>query len=59
VGVTITIAPSGNVDNVTTTGDPKGYPNLSHCIESKVRGWRFPRSSAPTTAQVPFVFAAQ
>jgi predicted Zn finger-like uncharacterized protein len=59
VGVTITIAPSGNVDNVTTTGDPKGYPNLAHCIESKVRGWHFPRSSASTTAQVPFVFAAQ
>jgi predicted Zn finger-like uncharacterized protein len=59
VGVTITIAPSGAVDNVTTTGDPKGYPNLAHCIESKVRGWRFPRSSASTTAQVPFVFAAQ
>jgi hypothetical protein len=59
VGVTINIAASGAVDNVTTTGDPKGYPNLAHCIESKVRAWRFPRSSAPTTAQVPFVFAAQ
>jgi hypothetical protein len=59
VGVTITISPSGSVDNVTTTGDPKGYPNLAHCIESKVRGWRFPRSSGTTTAQVPFVFAAQ
>lgn len=59
VGVTINIAASGSVDSVTTTGDPKGYPNLAHCIESKVRGWRFPRSSAPTTAQVPFVFAAQ
>jgi hypothetical protein len=59
VGVTINIAASGSVDNVTTTGDPKGYPNLAHCIESKVRAWKFPRSSAPTTAQVPFVFAAQ
>jgi len=59
VGVTINIAASGAVDNVTTTGDPKGYPNLAHCIESKVRGWKFPRSNAPTTAQVPFVFAAQ
>ncbi|HEX4336672.1 MAG TPA: GYF domain-containing protein [Polyangiaceae bacterium] len=59
VGVTITISPTGSVDNVTTTGDPKGYPNLAHCIESKVRGWHFPRSSGTTTAQVPFVFAAQ
>jgi hypothetical protein len=59
VAVTISISPSGSVDNVTTSGDPKGYPNLAHCIESKVRGWRFPRSSGSTTAQVPFVFAAQ
>jgi predicted Zn finger-like uncharacterized protein len=59
VGVTITILPSGSVDNVTTTGDPKGYPNLAHCIESRVRAWRFPRSSGTTTAQVPFVFASQ
>jgi hypothetical protein len=59
VAVSITIAPSGNVENVTTSGDPKGYPNLAHCIESKVRGWKFPRSSGSTTANVPFVFAAQ
>jgi len=59
VGVTITINGTGSVDNVTTSGDPKGYPNLAHCIESKVRGWHFPRSSGTTTAQVPFVFAAQ
>ncbi len=59
VGVTITIGASGSVEDVTTTGDPRGYPALAHCIESKVRGWRFPRSSGTTTAQVPFVFAAQ
>jgi predicted Zn finger-like uncharacterized protein len=59
VGVTITISASGGVDNVTTTGDPKGYPNLAHCIEAKVRAWRFPRSSGTTTANVPFVFAVQ
>src|SRR5262249_6669817 len=44
VGATITISPSGGVDSVTTTGDPKGYPSLARCIESKVRTWRFPRS---------------
>lgn len=59
VGATITISPSGSVDSVTTTGDPKGYPSLARCIESKVRTWRFPRSSSQTTANVPFVFAAQ
>jgi hypothetical protein len=59
VAVAITIAPSGSVENVTTSGDPKGYPNLAHCIESKVRSWKFPRSSGTTTANVPFVFAAQ
>ena len=59
VGATITISPSGSVDSVTTTGDPKGYPSLARCIESKVRTWRFPRSSSTTTANVPFVFAAQ
>ena len=59
VSVSITVAPSGNVEGVTTSGDPKGYPNLAHCIESKVRGWKFPRSSGTTTANVPFVFAAQ
>ncbi|HEX7669608.1 MAG TPA: GYF domain-containing protein [Polyangiaceae bacterium] len=59
VGVAITISSSGGVDNVTTTGDPKGYPNLAHCIEAKVRAWRFPRSSGTTTANVPFVFAVQ
>lgn len=59
VSATITIAPSGNVENVTTSGDPKGYPSLARCIESKVRTWRFPRSSGATTANVPFVFAAQ
>jgi hypothetical protein len=59
VGVAITISASGGVDNVTTTGDPKGYPNLAHCIEAKVRAWRFPRSSGTTTANVPFVFAVQ
>jgi len=59
VTTSISISPSGGVDNVTTSGDPKGYPGLSRCIESKVRGWRFPRSSGSTTANVPFVFAAQ
>jgi hypothetical protein len=59
VSATITINPNGNVDNVTTSGDPKGYPGLARCIESRVRSWHFPRSGGTTTANVPFVFAAQ
>jgi hypothetical protein len=59
VNVTITVAASGNVENVTTSGDPRGYPGLSSCIAGRVRGWQFPRSSDSTTLNVPFVFAAQ
>jgi hypothetical protein len=59
VVVTITVAPSGNVQNVTTSGEPRGYPGLASCIAGRVRGWQFPPSSGTTTANVPFVFAAQ
>jgi predicted Zn finger-like uncharacterized protein len=57
--VTITVAGSGEVQNVSSEGDPKGYPGLSRCIEGKVRQWRFPASGGTTTVKVPFVFAAQ
>jgi hypothetical protein len=57
--VTITVAGSGEVQNVSSDGDPKGYPGLARCIESKVRQWRFPQSGGTTTVKVPFVFAAQ
>jgi hypothetical protein len=59
VNVTITIAPSGAVQDVSTSGDPRGYPGLSNCIAGRVRGWQFPQSGASTTLNVPFVFAAQ
>jgi len=59
VSLAITVAASGNVQNVTTSGDPKGYPGLSRCIQSRVQSWTFPRSSGTTTVNVPFVFAAQ
>jgi hypothetical protein len=55
----VTIASSGTVQQVTTSGDPRGYRGLARCIESRVRGWRFPRSGGTTTVNVPFVFAAQ
>jgi hypothetical protein len=59
VVVTITVAGSGSVQNVTTSGDPRGYPGLANCIAGRVRGWQFPPSSGSTTVNVPFVFAAQ
>ncbi len=59
VNVTITVAPSGSVQDVSASGDPRGYPGLSSCITSKVRSWQFPAGSSSTTVNVPFVFAAQ
>jgi predicted Zn finger-like uncharacterized protein len=59
VSVAITVGPSGSVQNVTTSGDPKGYRGLAGCISGRVRGWQFPASSGTTTVNVPFVFAAQ
>jgi hypothetical protein len=59
VGVTITVTASGQVQNVSTTGDPRGYRGLANCIGQRVRGWQFPASSGTTTVNVPFVFAAQ
>jgi predicted Zn finger-like uncharacterized protein len=59
VGVTITVSGSGSVQNVSTTGDPRGYRGLATCIARRVQGWQFPASSGQTTVNVPFVFAAQ
>lgn len=59
VSATITVGPSGSVQNVTSSGDPKGYRGLSSCITSSIRAWQFPASGGTTTVNVPFVFAAQ
>jgi len=59
VNVTITVGSSGSVQNVSTSGEPRGYRGLAGCIASRVRGWQFPVSSGTTTVNVPFVFAAQ
>jgi len=57
--VTISVGPTGSVQNVTTSGDPKGYPGLAPCIAGRVRAWQFPATGGSTTVNVPFVFAAQ
>ncbi|MGC4065334.1 MAG: AgmX/PglI C-terminal domain-containing protein [Polyangiaceae bacterium] len=59
VTATITVAPNGHVQNVTTSGDPKGYRGLASCIQQRVRSWEFPPSGGTTEFNVPFVFAAQ
>jgi hypothetical protein len=59
VSVSLTVDSSGRVTAASTGGDPRGYPGLARCIESRVRGWRFPRSSGTTSVAVPFVFAGQ
>jgi len=58
VDATIVVSSSGAIDRVTTTGSPKGYPNLAGCIESKIRRWQFPKRPQPTTVDVPFMFGA-
>jgi len=59
VMVSITVGPSGSVQNVSTNGDPRGYPGLAPCIAGRVRAWQFPATGGTTTVNVPFVFAAQ
>lgn len=59
VTVAISVSPSGSVTGASSSGDPRGYTGLSSCITQRIRGWKFPRSSGPTTVNVPFVFAAQ
>jgi hypothetical protein len=57
--VTITVGPTGSVQNVATNGEPRGYPGLASCIAGRVRAWQFPATGGTTTVNVPFVFAAQ
>jgi hypothetical protein len=59
VEVTVQIAANGSVSSVTHGPDPSGYPGLANCITARIRSWKFARSTTPTTANIPFVFAAQ
>ncbi len=59
VTTTIQISPAGAVTSVRHSGDPRGYPGLGACIVGRLKTWTFPRSSGTTTANIPFVFAAQ
>ncbi|HVY30820.1 MAG TPA: AgmX/PglI C-terminal domain-containing protein [Polyangiaceae bacterium] len=59
VSTKITIQPSGQVDAVTTSGDPPGYLHLASCVAAHIQSWRFPAAKKATTATVPFIFAAE
>lgn len=58
VHTTVTIGPNGNVEQVSASGDPRGYPRLASCIVGQVRQWRFPPARSSTVATIPFVFAS-
>ncbi len=56
VTATITIAPNGSVQNVSTAGDE---PVVAKCIEQQLRGWSFPAPGEQKVVQIPFVFVRQ
>ncbi len=56
VTATLTIGPSGNVQNVTSTGND---PVVGKCIEQQLRTWSFPAPGETKTVQIPFVFVRQ
>src|SRR5690606_10079974 len=56
VTATLTIAPNGSVQNVTSTGND---PAVGKCIEQQLRTWSFPAPGETRTVQIPFVFVRQ
>lgn len=58
VSTTVTVAPSGGVQSVATSGEPLGYPRLAPCIVAHLRQWRFPAARGSSVASIPFVFVS-
>jgi eukaryotic-like serine/threonine-protein kinase len=56
VTATLTIAPSGTVQDVTSTSNE---PAVAKCIEQQMRSWTFPPPGEVKTVQIPFVFVRQ
>jgi predicted Zn finger-like uncharacterized protein len=54
--VTVMLAPSGRVKDVTAEGGAPG--GLADCIAASVRRWRFPASSEGGPARFPIIFSA-
>lgn len=58
VSTTVTVAPSGSVQSVATSGEAPGYPRLAPCIVAHLRQWRFPAARGSSVASIPFVFVS-
>jgi eukaryotic-like serine/threonine-protein kinase len=56
VTTTLTIAPSGAVQSVTSTSDDLV---IAKCIEQQVQRWTFPAPGEVKQVQIPFVFVRQ
>jgi hypothetical protein len=56
VTATITIAPNGTVQSVSSAGDE---PVVGKCIEQQLRSWTFPAPGEVKQVQIPFVFVRQ
>ncbi len=56
VTATITIAPNGSVQSVSSAGDD---PVVGKCIEQQLRSWSFPAPGETKQVQIPFVFVRQ
>lgn len=56
VAATITIAPNGTVQSVSSAGDD---PAVAKCIEQQLKSWTFPAPGETKQVQIPFVFVRQ
>ena len=46
----------GSAHDISSSGDPPGYPGLSACVIANLARWRFPRA-LDFPMHIPFVFA--
>jgi hypothetical protein len=56
ITASLTIAPNGTVQSVSTSGDD---PAVGKCIENQLRSWTFPAPGEVKQVQIPFVFVRQ
>jgi predicted Zn finger-like uncharacterized protein len=56
ISVTLTIGNDGVPQSASASGDD---PSVAKCIESDIRGWRFPAMGCSQTTSIPFKFVRQ
>jgi len=56
VTVVATVGSSGVVTSVNVRGG--GDPNMTQCIQTAVRRWRFPAAAGSSQPEIPFLFTA-